>query len=100
MTQSEVDKLQNGTKLKLYGRVSFYECIADMVTDNYVRVVWVYGSCSKADIIEKHSPLWSALEVVSTVAVRKPTWHCLAPGDPVCTVQCRTCAAMEETGPE
>lgn len=26
-------------------------------------------------------------------------WHCRSPGEPICTIQCSTCAAMEETGP-
>lgn len=64
MTQHEVDKLREGTRLRLLTRVSFYTGIVDMVTDNHVRIVWTLGNQVKQDIVEKHSPILSALEVI------------------------------------
>lgn len=69
MMQHEVDKLREGTRLRLLTRVSFYTCAIDVVTENYISVIWVYGNQTKSDIIEKHSPIWSALEIISMSTV-------------------------------
>lgn len=62
MTWEDVKALKNGDRIS----AGHYFSVADMVTDNYVRVEWdgFARGFARADIIEKWSPIWGVLELV------------------------------------
>ncbi|MEL7086851.1 MAG: hypothetical protein AAGL98_00165 [Planctomycetota bacterium] len=60
MTLDEVQQLCEGDQLSFRAGVKHSRAIADVVTENYVRVLWTGGNGS--DIVYKHSPIWEAME--------------------------------------